>query len=351
MGARWLLSVAAMLGAACTPAQAAVERPPQFVVMAFDNCTELDRWQELVDFAAGMNRDGDRVHFTFFLSGVNLLADASRALYAGPRQRRGYSPINFGGPADDVRRRVEYLNALNASGHEIASHAVGHFHGGAWSAAEWAREFQAFDEILDWVGPNNRLPADVKLRFDHRRVVGFRAPYLGAGSGLFPALKAHGFRYDASRISPAAAWPDKVDSLWRFNLVPLRISGSGRGTLSMDYNFFVAQSRAANDPRRRALYSEQMLATYLDYFRANYTGSRAPLHIGHHFFAYQGGVYNEALKAFARTVCGLPEVRCTTYERLADFMDGLSAETLAAYRNGDFPRAERPALSVADATR
>src|SRR5262249_47342903 len=119
----------------------------------------------------------------------------------------------------------------------------------------------------------------------------------------------------------------------------------------MDYNFFVAQSRAANDPRRQALYREQMLATYLDYFRANYAGGRAPLHIGHHFFAYQGGVYNEALKTFARTVCGLPEVRCTTYERLADFMDGLSAETLAAYRNGDFPRAERPALSVADATR
>src|SRR5262249_4613486 len=198
------------------------------------------------------------------------------------------------------------------------------------------------------VGPNTGLPADGNLAFEHQRVVGFRAPYLGAGSGLFPALKAHGFRYDASRISPAAAWPDKVDGLWRFNLAPLRISGSGRGALSMDYNFFVAQSRAANDPRPRAPSPGQMPAPQPRYFRANYAGGRAPLHIGHHFFAYQGGVYNEALKTFARTVCGLPEVRCTTYERLADFMDGLSAETLAAYRNGDFPRAERPALSVAD---
>src|SRR5262249_56553452 len=101
--------------------------------------------------AAGMDRAGDRVHFTCFLSGVTLLADASRALYAGPRQRRGYSSINFGGSADDVRHRVEYLNALNTSGHEIASHAVGHFHGGAWSAAEWTREFQAFDEVFDQV--------------------------------------------------------------------------------------------------------------------------------------------------------------------------------------------------------
>jgi hypothetical protein len=117
----------------------------------------------------------------------------------------------------------------------------------------------------------------------------------------------------------------------------------------MDYNFFVAQSRAVNDPRRRDVYREQMLQTYLDYFRANYTGNRAPLHIGHHFAEMQGGAYNDALKAFARAVCGLPEVRCTTYEKLADFMDGLSPETLAAYRAGDFPRAERPALSVAHA--
>jgi len=176
--------------------------------------------------------------------------------------------------------------------------------------------------------------------------VGFRAPYLAAGPSLYAALRAGGFRYDASRISPAAAWPEQIDGLWRFNLAPLRISGSGRGTLSMDYNFFVAHSRAQRDPRREQHYREQMLATYLDYFNANYTGSRAPLHIGHHFAAYQGGVYNEALKTFARTVCGLPEVRCTTYERLADFMDALAPETLAAYRNGEFPRAERPAMSV-----
>src|SRR5262249_33297754 len=38
---------------------------PQFIVMAFDNCTELERWQELTDFAAELNKDGERVHFTF----------------------------------------------------------------------------------------------------------------------------------------------------------------------------------------------------------------------------------------------------------------------------------------------
>jgi hypothetical protein len=90
-----------------------------------------------------------------------------------------------------------------------------------------------------------------------------------------------------------------------------------------------------------------MLQTYLAYFRSNYAGNRAPLNIGHHFFDYQDGAYREALETFARTVCGLPEVRCATYAELADFMDRLDAPTLEAYRNGDFTHAAAPALNVA----
>jgi hypothetical protein len=90
-----------------------------------------------------------------------------------------------------------------------------------------------------------------------------------------------------------------------------------------------------------------MLRTYLNYFRANYAGTRAPVHIGHHFSPMQGGAYNEALKDFARTVCGLPEVRCVTYRVLADYLDRLDAATLQAYQRGDFPRA--PALDLASA--
>jgi hypothetical protein len=116
----------------------------------------------------------------------------------------------------------------------------------------------------------------------------------------------------------------------------------------MDYNFFRAQSRGANDPARYEAAREQTLKTYLAYFKRNYTGNRAPLHIGHHFMAYQHGAYNDALKSFARAVCGLPEVRCVSYAKLADFMDGQTAETLAAYRKGDFARAATPALNIAE---
>jgi hypothetical protein len=173
-------------------------------------------------------------------------------------------------------------------------------------------------------------------------------PYLAKGPALYGALKANGFRYDTSGAAHADAWPEKIDGIWRFNLAMLRIQGLGRGALSMDYNFFMAQSRALDDPRRYEAARQQTLQTYLHYFKANYAGNRAPLHIGHHFMNYQGGAYNEALKSFARAVCGLPEVRCVTYARLADFLDRQNAETLAAYRKGDFARAATPALNVAE---
>jgi hypothetical protein len=60
-------------------------------------------------------------------------------------------------------------------------------------------------------------------------------------------------------------------------------------------------------------------------------------------------VYHQALQAFAQSVCGLPEVRCVTYTQLADFMDGLSQSTLAAYQSGDFPHANYPGVAVAAA--
>ena len=79
MGVRGIFAMLAGMVVTAAQAQIAqVERPPQFVMLAFDNCTELERWQDLSDFAAEMNRDGDRLHFTFFVSGINFIADAVR---------------------------------------------------------------------------------------------------------------------------------------------------------------------------------------------------------------------------------------------------------------------------------
>jgi peptidoglycan/xylan/chitin deacetylase (PgdA/CDA1 family) len=332
-------------GVVGSQAASAVERPPQYVAIAFDNCTELDRWQDWTDFAAELNRDGERVRFTFFVSGINFLSNAKKHLYQGPNQSRGASRINFGGSADDVRKRVAFMNALHRDGHEIASHAVGHFDGRSWGAAAWTSEFDSFDGLLENVARNNELAPEEGFAFAAKDIVGFRAPYLAHSPGLYATLAARGFRYDTSGTMPANAWPEKRDGIWRFNLAGIRLAGSGRATLSMDYNFLVAQSGAAPIASRREQFRRQMLESYLNYFRANYTGNRAPIHIGHHFTDYQNGAYRDALKEFARSVCGLPEVRCVTYRTLADVMDGLQPEMLAAYRNGDFPRASEPTFA------
>ena len=177
-----LLPALAGLLACALPAAAGVERPPQFIVMAFDNCTELERWQELTDFAAEMNKDGDKLHFTFFVSGINFIADVNRKIYEGPHQPRGASRINFGGTPADVARRVDYVNALHRSGHEIASHAVGHFNGASWAAGDWDKEFRSWSGLVENVGPNNQMP-EAKLDIAPAQVVGFRAPYLAEGRG------------------------------------------------------------------------------------------------------------------------------------------------------------------------
>ncbi len=354
----FLKSVAALIAALVVAPAFAVDRPPQYIAIAFDNCTELERWKEWSDFAANMNRDGDRVHFTFFVSGVNFIADSNKSLYEAPRERRGYSRINFGGTLDDVRSRILFINEMRARGHEIASHAVGHFDGRQWSAADWKREFDAFDQAFSHVAANNGLPADAGFDFPVSGISGFRAPYLATSPGLYAVMSADRFRYHTNGDAEADAWPVKEGRLWKFSLANIRIAGLRRKTLSMDYNFLVAQSMGLDNPKLREHYRAQMLATYLDYFRDNYAGNRAPLHIGHHFNDYQRGAYREALKTFARSVCGLPEVRCVSYQMLADILDKQSPETLVAWQKGDFPRAQVPVIGpdlvseapVADAT-
>src|SRR3990170_1442751 len=68
--------LAAVFAAASPGAlSAAMERPPQFVLFSFDNCTEIERWRELSEFQEEMDKRSVRVRFTFFVSGANLLAN------------------------------------------------------------------------------------------------------------------------------------------------------------------------------------------------------------------------------------------------------------------------------------
>ncbi len=325
------------------PARAEVARPPQLVLLSFDNCKEIDRWQDLLQFTRSRREAGKRIELTFFLSGVTLIPDAERRGYAGPGQPPGRSKIGFGGSADEVATRARLINQLRAEGHEMASHAVGHFDarrdGAVWSAQDWVRELTSFDTIAS-AGLSRDVQESPREKISFK---GFRAPYLSVTPGLAPALASLGYRYDASGLGDAKSWPRKEGGVWRFDLARLAVFGTRQRTISMDYNFYVAQSGAREDRPNAQRYKAQMLHTYLDYFRTSYTGNRAPVQIGHHFQPFMAGVYYDALKELADAICGLPEVRCTTYSALADFLDGADAATLAAYQRAEFEKARAPA--------
>ena len=329
-----------------------VDRPPQYVMIAFDNCTELDRWD---DWSTFLKQIKQMARFTFFVSGTNFLAEPNKEKYQGPHHGPGQSLIDFGGTVQDIDDRIDYINALykkGRGGQEFGSHAVGHFHAGDdhWNDADWAKEFQSYGELLDNVAANNGLATG--FDFSSAEVRGFRAPFLEAGASLDAALKHYQYRYDTSLDGDADAWPAKdANGVLRFNLASIPVPGYPKKTLSMDYNFLVLQSGGDDDPDHShwPRYGKEMFDAYMAYFKSNYEGNRAPLHIGHHFAEYQGGTYKRALMAFVKAVCNLPEVRCVTYSELRDFLEPLSAATLKAYQAGNFPHASLPRLKSSEA--
>jgi hypothetical protein len=338
---------------------AVVERPPQLIAIAFDNCTELERWNEVEQFLQAMNAEQNRAHFTFFVSGTNLLSEQARNKYQGPRQRAGHARIDFGGSPGDVEARIGYINRLHAAGNEIASHAVGHFYGGRdganWTVAEWTGELTSFGALFDNVASNNAISGP-GFSFPSDRIVGFRAPQLSVNPAMYEALHNLRYRYDTSWPGgeEADAWPRKnAHGTWLFPLARIEIAGMGRShhpvaSFSMDYNICASQMRARgrrgdcetalSDPADIERLGDQTMETYLNYFRRNYMGNRAPMHIGHHFYEYQHGIYDKVLLAFAKTICSLPETRCVSYGELADFVDALDAQSLSTYQSGEFSR-------------
>jgi peptidoglycan/xylan/chitin deacetylase (PgdA/CDA1 family) len=326
-------------------ALAQAPRPPQFVLLAFDGSLNLDMWRDTLAFA----RAND-VRFTYFISGVYFLLDGQRERYVEPTHGPGHSNIGFGGASPaELRERVARVNEAHATGHEIASHVNGHFDGTRWTLAEWQSELEQFPRLVFGVGSNNGLtdPPVAAYAFAPETIRGFRAPLLGHNDAMYQALAAHRYSYDTSKTSPPGYWPERRDGIWNFPLAELRIAGTGKRTLSMDYNFYFAQSEGKPDPAHAAEYRDEMVRTYLAYFASSYVGNRAPVHIGHHFSRWNDGAYWDAMQEFARTVCHLPEVRCTTYRELEAFLEQLPDGARKAYARGEFDKSEFPEAATA----
>ncbi|MBD2485778.1 polysaccharide deacetylase family protein [Planktothrix sp. FACHB-1365] len=321
-----------------------VGRPPQFVLLAFDGSRSLDAWKKSRNFTQSMSKKNIKAHFTYFISGVYFVNNEKRNLYTPPGGKgRGRSAIGWGGTPAEINLRLEQLNKAYQEGHEIGSHAVGHFDGSRWSEADWTREFDYFNQFIFNAYKINNLKGS--LVFDVSEIQGFRAPELGQSPGLYKTLKKRGFRYDTSRVAAANYWPKLENGVWNFPLASVTTAMTRKNVLSMDYNFYYLHSKAKPNSSNAKRYEEDMFQTYLKYFQSNYLGNRAPVHIGHHFSDWNQGAYWKALFRFAEAVCGQPEVRCVTYSVLADFMDLQTPEQIAIYQKGGFPKPNQETMN------
>jgi len=318
-------------------AHAQVARPPQFVNLAFDGSKSPSMWRDTLSFAKTQD-----LKFTYFMSGVYFIDQGSRNLYDAPRNGIGKSAIGFGGSATDIRNRNQWVEAAINSGHEIAGHANGHFDGSSWSLNNWLYELEHFSLFLvraqETYGGVQK-PQRWKTLFTDE-MWGFRAPQLGHNPALFQALQASGYLYDTSKVQRMDYWPQKSElGVWNFPLAGLRMAYSGKNTLSMDYNMYVAQSGGKpGDPVNFQRWEDEVVETYLNYFKHNYYGNRAPVDIGHHFSLWNGGIYWRGLQRVAAAVCHLPEVVCGTYQDLMAFLSKKSKQEIQAYQAGQFPK-------------
>ncbi|MBA2893065.1 hypothetical protein [Nonomuraea soli] len=310
------------------------ERPPQFVVISFDGAGVDDQgWFPVFRETAERNN----AFLTFFLSGVYLLPSDRKELYRPPGRRPGSSDIGFQRPGR-IDEQAEELAAAYTAGHEIGTHFNGHFCGSdgvrSWSAGDWRDEIEQFHTIVENWRANSGRDHRPDLPFRIRDVVkGGRTPCLeGRREAMFRAFKQYGWRYDASGTG-TVSWPHRRAGLWQFPLPSIRMPGSGRMVLAMDYNFFTLHSGAKSGrPHEWNRWERQTTEAYLRAIEGSLDGDRAPVFIGNHFESWNDGIYMRALITVMDEACRRDEVRCVSFEQLADWLDAQSPRTLTRLR-------------------
>lgn len=356
---RWLrlISSSVLSVSLALPAQAAssrnepLERPPQFILLSFDGSKSISFWRETKAFA-----DKYSIGFTYFMSGVYFLSGEDKKMYQGPGHRPGSSDIGFGKDHDDIKQRIGQVLGAADRGLELGSHANGHFDGSRWTLEGWTSEIAQFGKFITNAFSINKIQdPNTESLWNEKvssQVRGFRAPLLGVNKDLYTSLKVAGYTYDTSGIGDSRKWPYmNRDGLWMFPLQSIRLAGTGKLTVTMDYNILVSQCNnqfaegssggacKTNSPEMFQQYEDETYETYVQLFKQNYFGNRAPIVIGHHFSLWNKGAYWKAMQRFAADVCTLEEVRCVTYKEIIEWMQDQKAhraDILAAYQQGLF---------------
>jgi hypothetical protein len=320
------------------------------VVVSFDGSGGTQLWPYWRSVARRAH-----AHFTFFVSGVYLLAEERRRLYRPPRHLRGVSDIWFARPEgarsarEVVRGTLEQIAAAFLEGNEIGTHYNGHFcerypgNVDQWKTSDWSRELDQFDRFLFHASADNGLRPPVQLPFGPSEIVGGRTPCLqGRLPALYRVLARRGFRYDASGLAPLGAWPRRKLGIWSVPLLEIPFVGHTFPVISMDYNFFANQTGGVSGPS--SLEPEVERETYLSLrlaFRTSYLGNRAPLSFANHFETWNHWAYDRALTRVLLESCLLPEVRCVSFRELVDWFDAQPKRRLRRYEQGRF-RLYRP---------
>ncbi|WEZ85134.1 polysaccharide deacetylase [Rhizobium sp. 32-5/1] len=291
------------------------KEPPtrkQLVIVSFDGAHDNRLWQKSLDMG---KRTG--AHFTYFLSCTFLMTKAEGGKsYQAAGHKAGRSNVGFAQSREEIAQRVHHIWQAHLSGHDIGSHACGHFDGKGWSIKEWSSEFAAFNAALReaWKagGIENEQP-EGWTDFVTSDIKGFRAPYLSTNDGLVPALEKAGFVYDASLVTKGPAWPTSTDGLPRFGLPLIPEGPQQRRVIGMDYNLFIRHSMGVENRKNSTAFEERALSAYRNAFQAEYEGARIPLQLGFHFVEMNGGAYWRALDRFLSETCSKPDVACISY--------------------------------------
>jgi len=303
----------------------------QYVIISFDGAGPIEQWQRSRALAA---KAGAR--FTYFLSCVYLVAQDERRTYRAPGKGAGKSNVGFAGSAADIGARLDQIWTARGEGHEIASHACGHFDGKDWTKGAWESEFDQFTALLASAYARNGIEGEPAgwRDFALHDVKGFRAPYLSTGKGLYQAMAAKGFAYDASGVSrgPVAATSEK--GIARFALPQIPEGPNARRVIAMDYNLFVRHSGGFEKTDTDAVFETRTYEAFKAAFEAQYRGERIPLQLGFHFTLMNGGAYWRALERFALETCVKPGVVCTSYARYLEAAPPAAATPAAAGLGG-----------------
>lgn len=306
-----------------TPAPVAPVAPPapsarpQFVLVGFDTTplSPARGTEEMVaNINAGRRDDEPPRSFTLFIGTGGMTFDPERRrLTEEEEPLRGVLPRNayvfhYAEHWSDVAITVENIRRLRERGVEIGAHTVRHAHGRDFSRERWDFELEDHARILDLLGLEH--PA------------GFRAPFLETSDDLYDSLAAHGYSYDCSRTQNGHAWPTRHPGteLWVFSVPTIHIPGREGPVLLYDLNLDTRLRAAAI---QAGVHGDDAIQAWMDQtfedvvtraLMERYRGSRAPFLVSGH------GGFQRPIARFMRRVCGLPDVRCTTFGEATAYM-------------------------------